>query len=371
MSGKRTSRGGGRKRPRARRAMTSPLLRILGAVGVLAVLVIGAVLMARFLAAPEPRALPAERKQSTLRPPASAPAPRTAAKEPETKTPVAAAPDRSPGTEPAPAPKPPPQASPAADSDPAAPNSMHAALPPSPPERPPVKVLPRVAIIIDDVGYDRPLAEKFIGLNAGLTLSILPHSPHQQAIARSAHAQGVEIMLHLPMEPVEYPEIKPGPGALLASLSPDELLQVLEGDLKAVPHVRGVNNHMGSKLTTQSEQIHQVFSVLKRRGLFFVDSRTTEASVCQPSARLLQLPFAQRDVFLDHVQDPAFIRKQVRELVRLAKQKGEALGIGHPHPATYSVLREMLPELRQQVEMVPASRLVRVVEPDPISNQPG
>jgi hypothetical protein len=219
-----------------------------------------------------------------------------------------------------------------------------------------------VAIIIDDVGYDRPLAEKFMELNGPFTMSILPHSPHRQIIARIAHAQGAEIMLHLPMEPLEYPEVNPGPGALLTSMSPNELIQVLEENLQAVPHVQGVNNHMGSKLTTQSEQIHQVFSVLKRRGLYFVDSRTTEGSVCQPSARLLQIPYSQRDVFLDHVQDPLFIRRQIRELVRLAKHKGEAIGIAHPHPTTYAILKETLPELRQQVELVPASRLVRIVE---------
>jgi len=331
----------------------------LAAVGVLAALVLGVVLAARSMTMPDPRSLPAERKRSPARAPAAPAAPRMPAVEPDTKAgapPVAA---RGPGAETAPVPKPPAPAPPAPETDPSGPDSRHAALPSLPPERPPLKVLPRVAIILDDVGYDRPLAEKFIGLNAGLTLSILPHSPHQQAIARMAHAQGVEIMLHLPMEPVEYPEITPGPGALLTSMSPDELLKRLEENLQAVPHVKGVNNHMGSKLTTHSEQIYQVFSVLKRRGLYFIDSRTTEASVCQPSARLLQLPFAQRDVFLDHFQDPAFIRKQMRELVRLAKHKGEALGIAHPHPSTYAVLKEVLPELRQQVELVPASRLVR------------
>ena len=168
-------------------------------------------------------------------------------------------------------------------------------------------------------------------------------------------------MLHLPMEPTEYPEINPGPGTLLASMDPDELLRVLEENLKTVPHARGVNNHMGSRLTTQSEQMYQVFSLLKRRGLFFVDSRTTDESVCRPSARLLQIPFAQRDVFLDHVHDPVFIRKQIRELVRIARLRGEAVGIAHPNVITYTVLKEELPTLRQQVDLVPVSRLVRVI----------
>jgi polysaccharide deacetylase 2 family uncharacterized protein YibQ len=362
MSGKKP-RKGGRSRPRRRAAAAAPIPRILAAVGVLAVLVIGAVLAARYLTAPESRSPSAERKP---RAPAAAPAPQAPAKETEPRGSAPALATRSDATGPVPAPKPPapapPSASPAPETGPKEKGPLQAALPPVPPERPPLKKPPRVAIIIDDIGHDRPIAEKFIGLNAALTLSILPHSPHQEAIARIARARGVEIMLHLPMEPQEYPEVNPGPGALFTSMSPDELLAALDENLKAVPHVRGVNNHMGSKLTAHSEQLYQVFTVLKRRGLFFVDSRTTDASVCQPSARLLQLPFAQRDVFLDHVQDAAFIRRQIRELVRLAANKGEALGIAHPHPTTYSVLKEMLPELRQQVELVPASRLVRVSE---------
>jgi polysaccharide deacetylase 2 family uncharacterized protein YibQ len=149
-----------------------------------------------------------------------------------------------------------------------------------------------VAIIIDDLGYDRHLAEKLIDLNAPLTLSILPHSPHQESIARLAHDRGLEVMLHLPMEPVEYPEINPGPGVLLAAMGPDELLRVLEEDLAAVPHIQGVNNHMGSRLTARSEQMYQVFSVLKRRGFF----SSTAPTIKQPSRRVHQIPHPA-DVF--------------------------------------------------------------------------
>ena len=139
-------------------------------------------------------------------------------------------------------------------------------------------------------------------------------------------------------------------------------MRVLEKNLGAVPHIRGVNNHMGSRLTAKSEQMYQVFSTLKRYGLYFIDSRTTDESVCRPSARLFQIPFGQRDVFLDHRQDPAYIRKQIRELVRIALRKGEAVGIGHPHLSTYNVLREELPALRRQVEIVPPSQIVRPLD---------
>lgn len=229
------------------------------------------------------------------------------------------------------------------------------------PVPPPVQARPRIAIIIDDLGYDRKMAAKFISLDGALTFAVLPHSPFQKKIAELAYAEGKETMLHLPMEPSEYPAVDPGPGTLLSTMPPDELIRQLEENLDAVPHVKGVNNHMGSRLTTASDQVHQIFTILKKRGLFFVDSRTTSATVCRPSAELLQVPFAQRDVFIDHFQEAAFIRKQLKELVRIARRNGHAVGIAHPHRITYRILKEMLPEIRNEVQLVPASEIVQTI----------
>jgi len=165
-------------------------------------------------------------------------------------------------------------------------------------------------------------------------------------------------MLHLPMEPEEYPKTDPGKGALLTSMTPDQLVRQLMADIRAVPGAKGVNNHMGSKMTAVSSQMYQIFTILKKENLFFVDSRTSGNSLCKPSARLLQVPFAERDVFLDHVVETDAIRKQVRELMEKAERDGSAVGIGHPHGETYQVLREMLPEINRRVRLVPASRLV-------------
>jgi polysaccharide deacetylase 2 family uncharacterized protein YibQ len=225
----------------------------------------------------------------------------------------------------------------------------------------PAKHRPLVAIIIDDLGYDKKIAIKFSKLNAVLTFSILPHSPFQKTIAHLSREKGFDIMLHLPMEPVEYPDVNPGPGTLLTSMTPDQLTRQLENDLDAVPFIKGVNNHMGSKMTAASSQMYQIFTILKKRGLYFVDSRTTVETLCKPSARLFQIPFAQRDVFLDHVATVEFIRKQLNELVRIAQHNGYAVGIGHPHSLTYQVLREMLPELQKKVRLVPASEIVDLV----------
>jgi polysaccharide deacetylase 2 family uncharacterized protein YibQ len=230
---------------------------------------------------------------------------------------------------------------------------------PKAPQKAPGK-LPKIAIIIDDIGYDTTIAEKFLGLDAVLTFSILPYSPHDKSIARSVHSKGYDVMLHLPMEPDEYPSINPGPGVLLTSMSPDQLINQLDEDLDAFPFIRGVNNHMGSKMTTLSPQLYQIFSVLKKKGLFFIDSRTTPNTVCKPSAELFKVPFAQKDVFIDHIPKPEFIRKQIHRLILIAISHGEAVGIAHPHAETYDILREMLPELEKKAKLVRASDIVHI-----------
>ena len=235
-------------------------------------------------------------------------------------------------------------------------------IPKSIPPPAPVGKLPSVAIIIDDLGYDKKMAQKFAQLDIALTFSILPHSPFQQRIARLAQSKGLEIMMHMPMEPVEYPEVDPGPGTLLASMSPDELIDQLGQNLNTMPGIKGVNNHMGSRLTMESNQMYQIFTVLKQRELFFIDSRTTADSLGEPSARLFQVLFARRDVFIDHYLKPDFIRHQIQELIRIAKKNGEAVGIMHPHSTTLRVLQEMLPDLHNQVRLVPASEVVHLVD---------
>ena len=219
---------------------------------------------------------------------------------------------------------------------------------------------PLVAIIVDDLGYDLKLAERFLAMEGTFTFSMLPQGPFTHKIIAKAHAQGYEIMLHLPMEPMEYPQVSPGPGALLAHMTADELLTQLDADLAAIPHVRGVNNHMGSRLSTLAPQMRQIFSRLKARGLYYVDSRTSKETVGRPSAERLHLPFAERDIFIDHYQDADFIRKQLRSLVKRAQAQGHAIGIAHPHPLTVELIQAGLPELNEKVRLVPASKVVRV-----------
>jgi len=264
-------------------------------------------------------------------------------------------PAEQPSSRPGEQPQPKPPAEPSAP--PGQPETPEASLP-SEPEKAPAR--PRVAIIIDDLGNDLSMAQAFLNLPAPLTLSILPHTPFARQVEEKAREKGTEVLVHLPMEPERYPGINPGPGTLLSTMSPDELLETLEKDLDAVPSAKGVNNHEGSKMTAEAELLYPVFTVLKKRGLFFIDSRTTSRSVCRPSARLLRLPFGSRDVFLDHEKDPEFITGQLRELIRIAQKKGFAIAIGHPGALTLETLGQALPELKKQVEIVPVSRLARI-----------
>ncbi len=217
---------------------------------------------------------------------------------------------------------------------------------------------PKVAIVIDDLGYDLRRARAFIGLGAPLTFSILPQSPRQKEVAEAVRTAGNEIMLHLPMEPDEYPKVDPGPGALLMDMPPDVFIRQIVADLETLPHARGVNNHMGSRITADRDRMTILFSVLKERGLFFLDSRTTAKSVAASVARAAHLDFAQRDVFLDHIPKAPFIEKQVDRLVRQAVRKGAAIGIAHPYGTTYRVLKARLPGLMEAVALVPASVIV-------------
>jgi len=221
---------------------------------------------------------------------------------------------------------------------------------------------PRIAIIIDDIGYDRQIAKDLFLLDSRITFSVLPFSPYGYSIARELSSKGAQLMLHLPMEPVQYPGINPGPGALLSSMTPDKLLSQLRNDLKEVPGIVGVNNHMGSRLTADSDKMNQIFTVLKKKNLFFIDSRTSSKSQGEAAARMFKLRFAHRDIFLDNHQNIPYITGQIRLLVKYARKHGSAIGIGHPYKATLETLKIELPGLKGKIRIVQAGQLVSNLE---------
>jgi len=217
---------------------------------------------------------------------------------------------------------------------------------------------PRVAIIIDDLGNDIDTVRRATDLRQRLTFAVIPHLRYSKEAAELLHARGFEIMLHLPMEP-EDPHNDPGEGAVLERMEGAEIHAVVERDLAAVPWIRGVNNHMGSRLTADPRRMRFVLEALRGTPYYFVDSRTSAESVAFAVARELSVPTAQRAVFLDNVEEESAVRKQLEVLVARARADGVAVGIGHIKPLTVRVLAAWLPEAeRRGVRFVYASEVV-------------
>jgi polysaccharide deacetylase 2 family uncharacterized protein YibQ len=218
---------------------------------------------------------------------------------------------------------------------------------------------PKLAIILDDLGNDRDAAEAVFALHCALTISVLPYHAHSTEIAEEAQRRGLEVMLHLPMRAVanETPEAH----QLEAGMSGEEVARALGGMLQSVPTASGVNNHEGSLATTDAKLMGELMPQLKQRDLFFVDSRTTAATVAFEAAEHAGVRSGFRNVpFLDDVQDVAAIRKQLELALRGAKEKGAAIAIGHPHAETLRALKEMLPLMETQgVHLVYVSELVK------------
>jgi polysaccharide deacetylase 2 family uncharacterized protein YibQ len=216
----------------------------------------------------------------------------------------------------------------------------------------------KLAILIDDLGSDRAVAEQIFALPYPVTISILPGHPQSVEIANEAHRRGYEVMLHLPMQSVgkdqpEPQELEPGMPSARVSAMVDQFLV-------DVPGVRGINNHQGSQATADAALMSELMPVLRAHHLFYVDSRTTAATVAYDAARQNGVPAGFRNVpFLDDVENVAAIETQINLAIRGAREKGEAIAIGHPHPATLQALRVMLPKAQSQgVRLVYVSDLV-------------
>jgi polysaccharide deacetylase 2 family uncharacterized protein YibQ len=216
----------------------------------------------------------------------------------------------------------------------------------------------RLAIIIDDLGSDRAAAEAIFTLGYPLTISVLPNHEHSVEIAEEAHRRGLQVMLHLPMQSVanETPEAQ----EVHSGMPAQEVAALVDQFLQNVPDAAGVNNHQGSQATADPALMDELMPVLRDRHLFYVDSRTTAATVAYDTAQDFGVRSAFRNVpFLDDVAEVAAVRKQLELALRGAREKGEAVAIGHPHPATLQALREVLPQAQAQgVRLVPASELV-------------
>ncbi|GLQ33529.1 divergent polysaccharide deacetylase family protein [Litoribrevibacter albus] len=216
---------------------------------------------------------------------------------------------------------------------------------------------PKVTIIIDDIGNNESRGLRTVNLLGPVTLAILPNRPYSEALAKKGHQLGKELLLHAPMENLR--DMPLGLGALTSAMNAAEYQHQLIQNIDAIPHLMGINNHMGSLLTTKHLQMNWTMKILKEKNLLFVDSKTNPKSVANDVAVMYDVPTVSRDIFLDHVRTTAFINKQYEKCLTIAEKKGNCLMIGHPYPETLDYLEKVLPELEQRgFKQLPLSALI-------------
>lgn len=214
---------------------------------------------------------------------------------------------------------------------------------PAPPPRP---VGARMAIVLDDWGENYGLTKQALDIGRPLTLSILPYLHYSKKIAEEAHRNNLGVMLHMPMEPKKAHE-RMEPQTILTTTPDADVIRYLDEALGSIPYAEGVNNHTGSKATTDTRVMRLVLGRLKERGLFFVDSFVTKDTVGPDVAREIGLPFAKRGVFIDNVSKKDAILGELKSAGDIALKKGEVVVIGHDRKTTLAAIKEAVPSLEK------------------------
>lgn len=218
----------------------------------------------------------------------------------------------------------------------------------------------RIALILDDVGFENQPLAAAADLDVPLSFAVIPNTARAVEAARMLNRRGHEVLCHLPMEPIGFPKVAPGANAILTTMDDEQIRKLTAESIRAVPHARGVNNHMGSRATGDRRVMASVLAAVRDEGAFFVDSRTAAGSVGATVARELNVRTVSRDVFLDDEESEAAVRRQVERLAEVASARGVAVGIGHVYPVTIRVLKEAVPELRRRgFEFVLVSEVVQ------------
>ncbi len=218
---------------------------------------------------------------------------------------------------------------------------------------------PKIVFIIDDLGYNQKNADLLLSIDRPLTIAILPHLKFSQYYLEEGKKHGFEMILHQPLQPESTAE-DPGPGLITVDMKTEEIETILEENLKSVPGIVGINNHMGSKATKDRKVMYIITKKLREKKLFFLDSMTASKSVGYQVAFAVGVPTAKRDVFLDNVDEYDKIMEQIKETARVAKERGKAIAIGHIRKNTLQAIKDSMPDLESQgFELTTLTKVVK------------
>lgn len=226
-----------------------------------------------------------------------------------------------------------------------------------------------LAIVIDDVGYHRERGLRAVALPAPITIAILPFTPHSQFLAQQTSQAGKDLIIHQPMEALPSEHVRLEQDTLTTRMSGSEFDATIERAIRTVPQTLGFSNHTGSLLTTRYEHMHRFMRHLNKRGLFFLDSKTTSASVADKVAHELGVTVLKRDVFLDHDRSPEAVLRAYERAIRVARLKGHAILVGHPYPITLAFLERALRRTPADINFVGVGRLVAKRQATPARSQ--
>ena len=228
-----------------------------------------------------------------------------------------------------------------------------------PENQPESQVVPRLAVVIDDIGFNLKRDQRFMQMNIPITFSVIPGLSHSRASARLIRDSGHDLLVHLPMEPFDYPRQNPGPNPLMLHQGQSVIRERMTAYLEELPGAVGASNHMGSAYTFDPVRMGIVQGMVHKKKLFFLNSRTSTSPVPSSIARANGYAYLQRDVFLDHKVSESAIRSELRRAIALARKKGSAVAIGHPHPETFRVLqRDLVQRAPKGMKLVRLSQLL-------------
>ncbi|UBX50312.1 divergent polysaccharide deacetylase family protein [Providencia alcalifaciens] len=223
----------------------------------------------------------------------------------------------------------------------------------------------KLAIVIDDFGYRVKEDNQILALPAAISIAILPNSPHGAEVAATAYQQGRDILIHMPMKPLSKQPLEKD--TLAPSMSAEEVDRIIKNAINRVPHAKGMNNHMGSEMTSSLSGMRNVMRSLAQSNLFFLDSVTIGNTQALNAAKEFGVPSTKRNIFIDNHQSEEETRTQLNKAIAYARKHGSAVAIGHPHPSTVRALQKFIPLVPADIELVPVSTLVNY---QPVTGEP-